>query len=98
MINHCTGKLIKKIRVEKGFTGSALGELTGLSQQQVSRYERGLSQITLIQLVRILIVLDISLEDFFYQLGVICGFSDARDMLMIYGGQKDTDESNIKFG
>lgn len=36
-----TGKLIKDARVEKGFTQTELGELIGVSNKAVSRWETG---------------------------------------------------------
>ena len=39
------GKKIKKIRLQKGLSGEALSKMTGISQQQISRFERGINRI-----------------------------------------------------
>ena len=41
------GRLIKELRIQKNFTASDLGHIIGISQQQVSRYERGISAFSL---------------------------------------------------
>lgn len=51
-INHSnvvmkTAKYLKSSRLEKSLTGSDLGKLLNLSQQQISRYENGLSAISI---------------------------------------------------
>ncbi|WP_082970537.1 helix-turn-helix domain-containing protein [Morganella psychrotolerans] len=50
---------------KKQLSGYEFGQLTGLSQQQISRYERGRNHLTLNLLIKMLIVLDVTLEDFF---------------------------------
>lgn len=46
-INYCTGYVIRKLRRRKKMSGKQLGCATGYSQQQISRYERGLCMFTL---------------------------------------------------
>lgn len=41
VINSEIGEFIRMIRIKKGLTGAELGKLIGVSQQQISRYERG---------------------------------------------------------
>ncbi|MEX5923858.1 helix-turn-helix domain-containing protein [Providencia hangzhouensis] len=36
-----TAKYLKSARIEKSLTGTELGKLLNLSQQQISRYENG---------------------------------------------------------
>ncbi|MEY0838736.1 helix-turn-helix domain-containing protein [Providencia alcalifaciens] len=40
-INLEIGDFIRKTRLKNGLTGAQLGKLVGVSQQQISRYERG---------------------------------------------------------
>ncbi len=93
MINKSAGAVIRLLRKKKQLSGYEFGQLTGLSQQQISRYERGRNHLTLNLLIKMLIVLDVTLEDFFYQLSIVCGFADTRDMLSVYDKQSITTES-----
>ncbi|MEA2082506.1 MAG: helix-turn-helix transcriptional regulator [Elusimicrobiota bacterium] len=52
------GNSIKSIRLEKGFNQQGVSDLTGLSQADISRIERG-RNIKLISLIRILKVLKV---------------------------------------
>ncbi|MBQ0536703.1 helix-turn-helix domain-containing protein [Providencia huaxiensis] len=42
-----TAKYLKSARIEKSLTGTELGKLLNLSQQQISRYENGQSAISI---------------------------------------------------
>ncbi len=64
-LNIEAGKYIRKMRLKKGLTGSELAELIGVSQQQISRYERGKNSLSLADYAFILSVLDVSFLDFF---------------------------------
>ncbi|SUC19520.1 transcriptional regulator [Proteus vulgaris] len=55
------GKKIHCIRKEKGITGDKLARMLNISQQQVSRYERGINQITVDCLFKISEILDVEL-------------------------------------
>lgn len=44
------GAFLRKSRKEKNMTGKQLAKLIGISQQQISRYEMGITSITLDQL------------------------------------------------
>lgn len=46
-LNYCAGRVIRRLRRERQMSGDVLGELTGYSQQQISRYERGETVVTL---------------------------------------------------
>ncbi|HEY3983363.1 helix-turn-helix transcriptional regulator [Cedecea sp.] len=74
-------------------TGAEFGRMVGLSQQQISRYERGVNHLTLTMLIRMLIALDVTLEDFVYRLSVICGFTDAKGMLLLYANTRVSSDS-----
>lgn len=51
------GSLLRQARKEK-ITGKELAKLMGISQQQISRYENGITPLTLDLLYRFLSVLD----------------------------------------
>ncbi|EIU7559087.1 helix-turn-helix transcriptional regulator [Providencia rettgeri] len=59
-----SGKAICKIRKDKGYTGKELASQFNLSQQQISRYERGENQLTIDMFFNVFIILDISLPSF----------------------------------
>lgn len=61
------GKEIHKLRKERSMTGKYLAKLVNVSQQQISRYECGVCNITIDTLIVILNALDVSLTDFFNQ-------------------------------
>lgn len=75
-ILHCNfsayvGNEIAQLRRKKKLSGEQLGCLIGVSQQQMSRYECGTCQITTTTLCLLLQNLDISLWDFFINIGNI---------------------------
>lgn len=59
------GKNIRKLRLERGYTGQELANLLSVSQQQVSRYENGLTLITVDLLYRVSEVLNVRIYYFF---------------------------------
>lgn len=63
-LNENAGSLIKILRIRARLSGEELGEIIGLSQQQVSRYERGISELTLSQLQKFAAVFDMSIWEF----------------------------------
>ncbi|WP_051583097.1 helix-turn-helix domain-containing protein [Morganella morganii] len=83
-INQAAGAVIRSLRKEKNLSGYDLGCLTGLSQQQISRYERGNNHLTLTLLIEILFALDVSLDEFLYQINIYCGFTDSKNMLSVF--------------
>lgn len=60
------GFFIRRARQEKSLSASQLGDLIKISQQQISRYERGINIINIEMLNKILIALDKSWSDFFF--------------------------------
>lgn len=60
-----TGNFIKRCRVSKSMTGQQLGKILNVSQQQISRYECGITSINIHTLQEILIALDKNWHDFF---------------------------------
>lgn len=60
------GNYIRSSRKDKFMTGRQLGKLLHISQQQISRYERGESSINIETLGKILSLLDKDWDDFFF--------------------------------
>lgn len=60
-VNQIVGKEIRKRRKKLGLSGMELADLIGISQQQISRYERGECNITLENLFSLAIALEVSL-------------------------------------
>nr|WP_282560011.1 helix-turn-helix transcriptional regulator [Providencia rettgeri] len=58
------GNFIRHSRIKNGLTGARLGELLGVSQQQISRYENGETELSLKKFIFILIELDVPFSDF----------------------------------
>lgn len=52
------GCFLRKARKDKNLTGKDIAKLINVSQQQVSRYETGMTSLTLDQLDQYLLVLD----------------------------------------
>jgi len=76
-INHNIGLFLRKKRIEQGLTGKNLGELLNISQQQISRYERGINSFTIVILIKYCTALDIPLEkiiDIIYTNNESCSF------------------------
>ncbi|WP_080750892.1 helix-turn-helix domain-containing protein [Providencia rettgeri] len=45
--------MVRRLRKQRGLSGKELGDMIGLSQQQISRYERGMNNITMDTLCKI---------------------------------------------
>lgn len=58
------GLIIRKTRKENGLSGQELADKLNVSQQQMSRYERGVNKISIDMLMNIVFVLDISFDKF----------------------------------
>ncbi|HHR6039186.1 TPA: helix-turn-helix domain-containing protein [Providencia alcalifaciens] len=67
------GKFLKKARKRQSLSGSQMGELMQLSQQQISRYERGETGINIEKLDIMLSILGLSWFDFLFS--VIINYS-----------------------
>lgn len=57
------GSRIKKLRLNKGITQEALAELTGLSRQYICDVERGTRNISLINIEKISIALEVTMSE-----------------------------------
>ncbi|EMJ4843577.1 TPA: helix-turn-helix transcriptional regulator [Morganella morganii] len=66
------GHLIRELRVTNKMSGRDLGNIIGVSQQQVSRYENGMSELTMKQICRISEVFDMTIWQFMDALYYIC--------------------------
>lgn len=62
-INSVVGKFIRRERKKKGLSGYALSLLIGISQQQISRYERGACRISMGMMLFILNKMNIPLDE-----------------------------------
>ena len=67
--NDHIGQLIRKRRLTLGWSASTRGQNTGLSQQQISRYERGTQNFTIYRLCIFANVLQCDLNYFLEQRG-----------------------------
>lgn len=63
-LNNKIGLYIRTARKNQGITEKQLAKLIFISQQQVSRYERGINSISLELVFNILNVLNIPIDDF----------------------------------
>lgn len=70
------GEFIKHARKDKSLTGSQLGSLLNVSQQQISRYERGKTSLTIDSLSVILTILEKDWSDLFQE--VIVNYSNRK--------------------
>ncbi|BBV06039.1 helix-turn-helix domain-containing protein [Providencia hangzhouensis] len=61
-VNIKLGYLIKKLRKKKGISGAELAKKLNVSQQQVSRYERGATKLSFEKLIELTIYLDLDLS------------------------------------
>lgn len=58
-INSRLGGIIKSVRKGKGLTEKELAAKLNISQQQLSRYERGVNNFNLIRIIEVMNLLDI---------------------------------------
>lgn len=64
-ITKIVGASMKRARREKGFSGYEIANKLNISQQQVSRYERGINHISVDMLYNFILALEISYEVIF---------------------------------
>ncbi|WP_272682177.1 helix-turn-helix domain-containing protein [Providencia sp. PROV129] len=64
VFNKKIGCFIKNKRKKMDITGKDLGMILNVSQQQISRYENGITKITVTLLNDILIILETSWDEF----------------------------------
>ena len=63
-LNEKIGIFIRNARISKGLSEKELASLISISQQQISRYERGISTLSIENILRLLNVLNIPLDEF----------------------------------
>ncbi|WP_156823124.1 helix-turn-helix domain-containing protein [Providencia sneebia] len=68
------GREIARLRKSKSLSGRELSLLLNISQQQISRYENAICNISIDNLMTVLVLLDISWNDFFQ-----CVFTRIRE-------------------
>lgn len=68
IISQVVGCNIKELRKNAGYTTKQLAQLINKSEQQLHRYERGVSKIDVDTLTAVLKVLNVNIADFFTQL------------------------------
>ncbi|HDS3818574.1 TPA: helix-turn-helix transcriptional regulator [Morganella morganii subsp. morganii] len=94
------GTVISARRKELGLSGKQLGQQIGVSQQQISRYESGKSNITLSQLVLLSVALGMSLRQFMDEFFLLSetaeeDFSDQKKVLPYLSYPPDVLEDTI---
>lgn len=72
------GKLIRELRYAQKLSGADIGELLGISQQAVSRYERGICDLTLGLTESFANALGLTLWQFMDELFLYIKMSDIR--------------------
>ncbi|HHN8583682.1 TPA: helix-turn-helix domain-containing protein [Providencia rettgeri] len=70
-LTQAVGRQLYLTRKSRGITGKGLGAKLGVSQQQISRYERGICHIDIDVLVCLLNELNMPLNDFFMSVSLI---------------------------
>ncbi|MDX4945440.1 helix-turn-helix domain-containing protein [Providencia manganoxydans] len=70
-LSQAIGRQIYLTRKSRGLTGKLLADKLGVSQQQISRYERGVCRIDVDALICLLNQLDEPLDNFFHNVSII---------------------------
>ncbi|HCI96902.1 helix-turn-helix domain-containing protein [Providencia huaxiensis] len=77
------GAIIKQIRRECGMTGAELAKKLNVSQQQMSRYERGINKISVDMLFNLSIALNVPFEKLIKKVLLEIEKSNSDDALML---------------
>ena len=67
-ISQLVGKCLQEYRQELGISGESIAKELGISQQQLSRYERGENALTVDVLFKFILILGINFPDFYHRL------------------------------
>lgn len=70
-LSEAIGRQIYLTRKSRGLTGKLLASKLGVSQQQVSRYERGVCRIDVDMLICLLNQLEEPLDNFFHNVSIL---------------------------
>lgn len=65
------GRRLKSLRLKHALNGTQLGKILGISQQQVSRYENGVTTLSIDTIVIICLYFNLSLREFLAPLMVL---------------------------
>lgn len=94
-LNRKVGMFLRLRRESLGLTGEQLGKMMYLSQQQISRYERGVNALTLHQLNIMLELVGSSWDEFFHE--VITEQPCSKIESLLIEAQRDlTSTNNIR--
>lgn len=85
------GKKIRERRVEFGLSQEELGEKLGISYQQVQKYEKGTSQLTVDKLQKIAHILDVRTDYFLKDMPLLVSETPAP-----YKGLSSEEKSLLK--
>ena len=85
--NSTVGAFLRRRRVALNLSGNELGQALGLSQQQISRYEQGVTSMTLCRFNVFMTVLDFSWNDFFNEVISLSYLTDQDGELPKYQDQ-----------
>lgn len=72
-ISQLVGKCMQEYRLEKGVSGEVVAGKLGISQQQLSRYERGETALTVDLLFNYLLILGVNFPEFYHRLFYVIG-------------------------
>ncbi|EFE55234.1 DNA-binding helix-turn-helix protein [Providencia rettgeri DSM 1131] len=75
-VSTVTGQFLKEQRLMMGLSGEALAKKMQLSQQQISRYERGMTHINLTTLLRYFSVLNMDVREIQYFFELIVSWNE----------------------
>ena len=89
MINREIGQKIKRLRIRWGLSQSQLAERIGISFQQIQKYEKGSSRISVMRLKQIAEALGVRLTSFFEEEEKPL---KVTDLSIEYGPGKETSE------
>lgn len=100
LFSKAVGYELYLLRKKRSLSGKELAEQLNISQQQVSRYERGICNITIDMLILMLRVLDMPINDFFGRALVRISFLRFESGHMINKSKLENAESlhsNLQF-
>jgi transcriptional regulator with XRE-family HTH domain len=93
LINEKIGQKIKQIRKSWGFSQIELAEKVGVSFQQIQKYEKGSTQISVARLQQIADVLGVNISDFLEERKKISQVSDYSFTYIPEGNSHETVQS-----
>lgn len=77
------GAVIRNIRKMNGLSGAQLAKQLGISQQQMSRYERGINKFTLDMLFNMTVILNVPIDQVFNEILLRFQNSGSNDDLVL---------------